>query len=126
MKTFLDVARARARALGGSPLVASVLLCVVACSSDEGDKSKSESSAESGGADFKQCQKELKKLCAYDEKETPCAALTTPVIPLSDGTTWGDLEVKQGPYGSIVDWNQGADFRIEPSFLEATCSIAAA
>jgi hypothetical protein len=112
-----------------NPLVASVLLCVVACGSDDndsGDKSNSESSAQTGGADFSKCQKDLKELCKYDEKETACAALTTPVIPLSDGTTWGNLEVKQGPYGSIVDWNQGADFKNPVSVLESTCPIAAA
>jgi hypothetical protein len=126
MKTYLGFARARARALGRSPLVASVFSCVVACSSDGGDKSTSASAAGSGGPEFSQCQKELKKLCSYDERETPCAALTTPVIPLSDGKTWGDLEVRQGPYGSIVDWNQGADFKNPINASENICSFAAA
>lgn len=62
----------------------------------------------SGGA-FATCQQSL-KTCGYDEKETACASITTPEIPLSAGGTWGKKVVAGGPYGAYVEWNQGMQF----------------
>jgi Chlorophyllase enzyme len=111
----------------GYPIVASLLLCI-ACGSDEGKPEGSSTSGAEVGDDkaFETCTKELKPLCGYDESETACAALTTPVIPLTNGMNWGGTELKQGPYGSYVEWNEGAAFKNPTSFLEATCPLAAA
>lgn len=74
---------------------------------------------------FATCVAALKPLCKYDEKETACAALATPEIPLTAGGTWGDKTVSGGPYGAIVDWNQGKAFSNPPSLLEGTCDVLA-
>ena len=68
----------------------------------------------------------LKPVCKYDEKETPCAALSTASIPLSNGMTWGNLEIKGGPYGAFVEWNQGKEFANPVSASESSCEFIAA
>jgi hypothetical protein len=85
------------------------------------------SSVADGGAPgtFEACQAALKPKCTYDSKETPCASSMTPKIPLSNGMTSGDLELKGGPYGAYVEWNEGKAFANPVNFLEATCDIVA-
>lgn len=118
----------------GYPIIASLLFCS-ACGSDEGAKKDDEGSEKSPSTadgdkdevkDFATCVKELKPQCSYDDSETACASLTTPVIPLSDGSTWGGTKLEQGPYGSYVEWNEGAAFKNETFLGEITCPIAAA
>jgi len=115
MKTYL-----------GYPIYASLLMFVVGCGSD--DNAKPEGSSTTSGAEadesFASCKKQL-KTCNYDESETACSSLKTAVIPLTSGATWGDIELEQGPYGSYVEWNEGADFKTPVSPLESTCAIAA-
>ncbi|MET0286810.1 MAG: hypothetical protein ABW352_20175 [Polyangiales bacterium] len=74
---------------------------------------------------FAMCVAKLKKPCKYDEKETACASLTTPEIPLTSGAKWGNTEIPGGPYGAIVDWNQGMAFENPESLLEGTCDVLA-
>jgi pimeloyl-ACP methyl ester carboxylesterase len=107
----------------GQPIVASLLLCMVACGSEDGGKDRSTSGAKAD-PEFAMCQQELKH-CSYDESETACSSLTTPVIPLTSGKEWGGTELEQGPYGSYVEWNEGAAFKNPVSVLESTCNIAA-
>jgi len=79
----------------------------------------------SGGGAFEQCVAGLKPVCKYDEKETGCAALTTTSIPLTNGMTWGNLEIKGGPYGAFVEWNEGKEFANPISAGESTCEFLA-
>jgi pimeloyl-ACP methyl ester carboxylesterase len=74
---------------------------------------------------FQACTKTLKAPCAYDDKETSCASLLTPVIPLTAGGTFGGTELKGGPYGAYVEWNEGAAFKNPTSLAEGTCDILA-
>ena len=82
--------------------------------------------ASAGGGKFEQCVAALKPMCKYDEKETACAALTTASIPLTNGMTWGNLEIKGGPYGAFVAWNQGKAFANPVSASESSCEFIAA
>lgn len=75
---------------------------------------------------FDACVAALQPMCQYDEKETPCSSLITTSIPLSDGGTWGNNEIKGGPYGAFVEWNQGEDFANPVNASESTCSLLAA
>jgi hypothetical protein len=81
----------------------------------------------SEGADdaFQACTKTLKSPCAYDDKETKCAGLITPTVPLTAGGNWGGTELKGGPYGAYVEWNEGAAFKNPTSLAEGTCDILA-
>ena len=65
-------------------------------------------------------------MCGYEEKETACAALTTPKIPLTAGGNWGGLEIKGGPYGGYVEWNEGMAFKNPVNASEDSCPILAA
>jgi pimeloyl-ACP methyl ester carboxylesterase len=78
----------------------------------------------SGGA-FETCVASLKAKCSYEDKETACSSLMTPSIPLTAGGAWGNLEIKSGPYGGYVEWNEGMAFAnpINPS--EDSCAILA-
>ncbi|MEY4509316.1 MAG: hypothetical protein RLZZ450_1438, partial [Pseudomonadota bacterium] len=75
---------------------------------------------------FEACTKALKAPCAYDVKETSCASLTTQKVPLTAGGSWGGNEIKGGPYGAYVEWNEGAAFKNPTSFAEGTCDVLAA
>jgi hypothetical protein len=90
---------------------------------DAGGDAASDASAEAGA--FQGCQQALKK-CTYEEKESACSSVNTTKIPLSDGGTWGDVEVKSGPHGFFVEWNEGMKFANADNFLEATCDLVAA
>lgn len=79
----------------------------------------------SGDSNFDQCAAALKP-CKYDEKETPCSSITTTTIPLSNGMTAGGVEIKGGPYGAYVAWNQGKDFANPVSASEMSCDFIAA
>ena len=65
--------------------------------------------------DFDACYAEVKPKCnAHDMDtaelmETPCRELTMVPIPLTDGSQYGPVTLKAGPYGGKLDWNQGAD-----------------
>lgn len=83
-------------------------------------------SADSGDDGFVKCVGSLKAKCPYNQPENACSSIMTAVIPLSDGTTWGNIELTQGPYGSYVEWNEGQGFANPESMMEATCAIAAA
>lgn len=72
------------------------------------------------------CVASLKARCRYDEMETACSSIMTPTVPLSNGETWGNVELPQGPYGAYVEWNEGADFANPVNPLEAICDLAAA
>lgn len=76
-------------------------------------------------AEFRACTAALKPKCKYDEMETACSSLITPVIPLTNGSTWGGIELQQGPYGAYVEWNEGKAFENPINALENICSIAA-
>ena len=104
----------------GKALLAIVVLCVLACTGGTGR------TADAGDSAFEACTKALKAKCVYDVPETACSSLMTPEIPLSDGTTWGNIELMQGPYGSYVEWNEGADFANPENLLEATCNMVTA
>jgi hypothetical protein len=111
----------------GKAIVASFALCILACGAEDKPEPVDD------GVDpvqetktFEGCTKALKAKCSYSENEMACSSLMTAVIPLSDGTTWGDNEIKQGPYGAYVEWNEGKDFATPVSALEGTCSLAAA
>ena len=77
----------------------------------------------SGSSD--QCVAALKPICSYEDKETACASLTTPSIPLTGGGTWGGTELKGGPYGSFVEWNEGMAFQNPINASESSCDILA-
>jgi hypothetical protein len=78
-----------------------------------------------GGGEFEACIQKLKPKCSYEDKEVACASLMTAKIPLSNGMTWGDNEVKAGPYGAFVEWNEGMKFATPDNILEATCDLVA-
>jgi hypothetical protein len=113
------------RHLGKAILTAWALSAVAACSGDEKSKGTDEEKEPAETVSFEKCQASL-KACSYDESETACSSLNTAVIPLSDGSTYGDVELKGGPYGAYVEWNEGQAFANPVSLLESTCSIAAA
>ena len=79
----------------------------------------------SGGSAFMACKLALKKPCAYDDKETACDGLRTPVVPLSDGGVWGNNVLQGGDYGAFVAYNQGKAFANPVSDLEDTCDLVA-
>lgn len=79
---------------------------------------------DAGSGAFEGCVAAL-KACTYDEKETSCRSVKTPVIPLTNGMKWGDTELPQGPYGSYVEWNEGMAFANPVNAGEATCEILA-
>jgi pimeloyl-ACP methyl ester carboxylesterase len=74
---------------------------------------------------FSECVAALKPSCTYEEKGTACASLRTPKVPLSNGESWGDVELKAGPYGGFVAWNQGKDFANPIAAGESTCNLLA-
>jgi pimeloyl-ACP methyl ester carboxylesterase len=78
-----------------------------------------------GGA-FEMCVSSLKEKCAYSDKETGCSSVMTAPIPLTNGQTWGNAEIKLGPYGGYVEWNQGKDFANPVNASESSCDILAA
>jgi Chlorophyllase enzyme len=75
---------------------------------------------------FDSCLTTLTPQCSPTATERGCASQMTPVIPLSDGTRWGNIEVELGDYGAYVEWNEGAAFSTVPSPLEDTCTETAA
>ena len=81
---------------------------------------------EPNGGAFEMCVASLKAKCAYEDKETGCSSLMTPSIPLTAGGSWGNTELKGGPYGGYVEWNEGMAFAnpINPS--EDSCAVLAA
>jgi pimeloyl-ACP methyl ester carboxylesterase len=84
-------------------------------------------SAGATGTDaFTQCVSSLKPMCSYDQKEVGCSSLITTQIPLSAGGTWGNNEIKGGPYGAFVEWNQGKDFANPINSSESSCDVLAA
>ncbi|HEX6241900.1 MAG TPA: hypothetical protein VFZ61_13420 [Polyangiales bacterium] len=91
-----------------------------ASATDAGD-----SAVGNDGGGFEGCVQRLKSKCSYVEKETACASQMTAKIPLSDGGVIGDLELKGGPYGAYVEWNEGARFATADNFLELTCDLVA-
>jgi pimeloyl-ACP methyl ester carboxylesterase len=81
--------------------------------------------APAGGA-FEQCVAALKPMCSYQDKETACSSLMTPKIPLTAGGEWGGLEIKAGPYGGYVEWNEGEAFKNPVNPSEDSCPVLAA
>jgi hypothetical protein len=73
-----------------------------------------------------QCVAGLKAMCGYAEKETACSSVMTPTVPLTAGGMWGNKEIKLGPYGGYVEWNQGAAFMNPKNPSEDTCDSVAA
>jgi hypothetical protein len=85
--------------------------------------------AGSGGASggsFESCVAALKPMCGYAEKETACSSFMTASVPLTAGGAWGNMELKLGPYGGYVEWNQGKDFANPVSASESSCDVLAA
>jgi hypothetical protein len=109
----------------GSAIALSWMLCLAACSEDKADKDEDKDPVGTDDAAFTQCKKELKSTCSYDDSETACSSLLSATIPLTDGSSWGGLELEQGPYGSYVEWNEGKDFANPVSIAESTCSFLA-
>jgi pimeloyl-ACP methyl ester carboxylesterase len=108
---------------GGSGSGPSPLTSNSSSSAKEAPTDESASAAFSGS--FDACIAALKPSCTYEQKATPCASLRTPKVPLSNGETWGDNEVKAGPYGGFVAWNQGKDFANPVAAGESTCNLIA-
>ncbi|HEY6880888.1 MAG TPA: hypothetical protein VI299_22845, partial [Polyangiales bacterium] len=54
------------------------------------------------------------------------SSITTPLVPLSDGGTWGDVAIPSGPHGYFMAWNQGKAFENPVSLLENACDVFAA
>jgi hypothetical protein len=81
-------------------------------------------SSEPGGP-FEMCTASLKGQCAYADKETACSGIMTAMIPLTNGQTWGNTEIKLGPYGGYVEWNQGQMFANPVNAAEDTCAFIA-
>jgi hypothetical protein len=81
---------------------------------------------EDAGNAFASCVADLKPKCKPDDTATACSSVITPTVPLSDGGTWGGSELEAGPYGWIVDFNQGKSFANRISSLESSCSVLAA
>jgi pimeloyl-ACP methyl ester carboxylesterase len=79
----------------------------------------------SGGA-FDTCVASLKSQCMYDEKETACSSVMTASVPLTAGGSWGNTELKLGPYGGYVEWNEGMAFANPVNASEGSCNILAA
>lgn len=82
-------------------------------------------SSEAPGA-FEQCVAALEPMCGYDQKMTACSSVMTAAIPLTAGGKWGPNEIKGGPYGAFVEWNQGKDFANPVNDSESTCDLLAA
>jgi hypothetical protein len=80
---------------------------------------------ETGGGAFEMCVAALKPKCGYSDKETACSSFMTPVIPLTAGGNWGDNEIKAGPYGGYVEWNEGMAFANPVSASEDSCPLVA-
>ncbi|HEX5657871.1 MAG TPA: hypothetical protein VFX59_11785 [Polyangiales bacterium] len=78
-----------------------------------------------GPGEVSSCVAALKKGCDRYEKDTACGSVITPQTPLTAGGTWGGADLPAGPYGVIMDWNQGKDFANTPSLLEGTCDLIA-
>lgn len=93
---------------------------------DAGADDTAGGAAGTSGGSFEACVAALKPTCSYDEKETACASLMTPTIPLTAGGTAGGVDIMAGPYGGYVEWNQGKDFANPVSSSEDTCSFLAA
>ena len=79
-----------------------------------------------GASTFDQCVAALQPMCGYDQKMVACSSLMTASIPLTNGMTWGNLEIEGGPYGAFVEWNQGADFKNPVNESESSCDLLAA
>jgi hypothetical protein len=74
---------------------------------------------------FDACVAALKPMCKYDDKDTACSSLMTASIPLTNGMTWGNVEIKGGPYGAYVAFNQGKDFANPVNSSESSCDLIA-
>lgn len=80
--------------------------------------------------DFEACIDTLKPNCSLMEMDTaekmevPCKAMTVIAVPLSNGDTYGPMTVTGGPYGSMIEWNEGAgtEFVNPINGAESTCS----
>jgi hypothetical protein len=65
--------------------------------------------------DFDTCYAEVKEKCVAKEMttaelmETPCKELEMIPVPLKEGGMYGPMTIKAGPYGSKMEWNDGAD-----------------
>lgn len=112
----------------GSPMDAATdATAPVADAGDAGDAGTSDAgdAAVVGDGGFEACIQKLKPKCTYEEKETSCSSLMTAKIPLMDGGSVGDLEIKGGPYGAYVEWNEGMKFVLADNWFEATCDVVA-
>jgi hypothetical protein len=79
---------------------------------------------------FDQCMATVAPNCNVREMDTaekiqqPCRDLTFIPIPLTDGTSYGPMVLKGGPYGGKIDWNRGFGTRFmsdDNSLLEEVC-----
>jgi hypothetical protein len=94
-----------------------------------GSSTKTGSPAENIVKDFDACFADVKESCnAHDMNtpelmETPCKALTMVPIPLTDGSQYGPVTLKAGPYGGKAEWNEGAgtDFVNPVNVAEPVC-----
>lgn len=94
-----------------------------------GAKSTSTSRSDNVVKDFDACFADVKEHCsAHDMNtaelmETPCKELTMVPVPLTDGTSYGPVTIKAGPYGGKVMWNQGGgtEFVNEVNLAEPVC-----
>ncbi|MET0285441.1 MAG: hypothetical protein ABW352_13255 [Polyangiales bacterium] len=78
------------------------------------------------GNPFASCVAELEPRCKPDDTAKACSSVITPTVALSDGGSWGGSELKAGPYGWIVDFNQGKSFATRISSAESSCAVLAA
>jgi hypothetical protein len=112
-----DAGSATDAAAGGGPV------------SDGGPASDGGSAADGGAAGapdaFAKCVAGLKPKCSFEDRELACSSIMTASIPLTGGGTWGNIEVKAGPYGAYVEWNEGKAFANPVNLLEGTCDVLA-
>ena len=89
-------------------------LALTACSSDKKSDGTSKGNGESTTSEFDMCVASLQPLCKTHEQDTAekleqaCKEIQFIEIPLTDGTHYGPMTIKEGPYGGKLDWNQGA------------------
>lgn len=71
--------------------------------------------AEDGGVSFDECIASVEPVCTIsamdtaDKLETACFDLENITIPLADGGEYGPEIIAGGPYGGMIEWNEGAD-----------------
>ena len=89
-------------------LVVGVLGASLGCSSSDDDGAATSSEA------FEACMASIQPLCktkeldTAEEMETACKDTEFIPIPLTNGSAYGPVTMRSGPYGAKTEWNEGA------------------